>query len=57
MVCLVAGTGGDTRPSAPGSIVFVPAGVQHRFHGIEEELRALVVFGPGVGSPGASITR
>lgn len=29
-----------------GSVVFVPAGVPHRFHHITEELRVLVVFSP-----------
>jgi quercetin dioxygenase-like cupin family protein len=29
-----------------GSVVFVPAGVVHRFHSITDELSLLVVFGP-----------
>jgi mannose-6-phosphate isomerase-like protein (cupin superfamily) len=38
--------GDEERPVEPGSIVFVGADVEHRFHDIEEELVALVVFGP-----------
>jgi mannose-6-phosphate isomerase-like protein (cupin superfamily) len=42
--------GDDERPVRPGSLVFVAAGVPHRFHDIEERLRLLVVFGPAEGS-------
>jgi mannose-6-phosphate isomerase-like protein (cupin superfamily) len=38
--------GSEDRPVGPGSVVFVPAGVEHRFHTIEEELRLVVAFGP-----------
>jgi mannose-6-phosphate isomerase-like protein (cupin superfamily) len=38
--------GGEDRPVQPGSVVFVGADVEHRFHAIEEELVVLVVFGP-----------
>lgn len=38
--------GDEDRPVAAGSIVFVGADVEHRFHDIEEELVVLVVFGP-----------
>ena len=34
----------------PGSIVFVPALVPHRFHSIESELSALVFFAPAEGT-------
>lgn len=34
----------------PGSILFVGAGVEHRFHAIEEDLTTLVFFAPAVGS-------
>lgn len=30
----------------PGSIVYVPAGVPHHFHSIEEDLAVLVFFAP-----------
>jgi mannose-6-phosphate isomerase-like protein (cupin superfamily) len=38
--------GEEDRPVTAGSIVFVGADVEHRFHDIEEELVVLVVFGP-----------
>jgi mannose-6-phosphate isomerase-like protein (cupin superfamily) len=36
----------EDRPVTAGSVVFVGADVEHRFHDIEEELVILVVFGP-----------
>ena len=36
----------DDRRVQSGSCVFVPAGVEHRFHSIEEDLTLLVVFAP-----------
>ncbi|GAA2823447.1 cupin domain-containing protein [Kitasatospora paracochleata] len=38
--------GGETTTVGRGSVVYVPAGVPHRFHRITEELRVLVVFSP-----------
>jgi mannose-6-phosphate isomerase-like protein (cupin superfamily) len=38
--------GGEDRPVGPGSVVYVAAGVEHRFHSIEEELRVLVFWAP-----------
>ncbi|MFH0243315.1 cupin domain-containing protein [Streptomyces sp. HK10] len=38
--------GDETAPVARGSVVYVPAGVPHRFHHITEDLRVLVVFSP-----------
>jgi mannose-6-phosphate isomerase-like protein (cupin superfamily) len=38
--------GGSERPVQAGSIVFVPAGVEHHFHGIIEDLEILVFFAP-----------
>lgn len=38
--------GAETTQVARGSVVYVPAGVQHRFHHISEDLRVLVVFSP-----------
>lgn len=35
---------------APGSIVFVPARAEHRFHTIREDLELLVFFAPAEGS-------
>jgi mannose-6-phosphate isomerase-like protein (cupin superfamily) len=41
--------GEETSMVARGSVVFVPAGVSHRFHHISEDLRVLVVFSPPEG--------
>ena len=38
--------GTEERPVAPGSAIFVPAGVAHHFHSIAAELQVLVVFAP-----------
>ena len=38
--------GGRDRAVSPGSVLFVGAGVEHRFHSIEEDLEILVVFAP-----------
>jgi mannose-6-phosphate isomerase-like protein (cupin superfamily) len=38
--------GGENREVSTGSLIYVPATVEHRFHSIEEELRLLVVFAP-----------
>jgi mannose-6-phosphate isomerase-like protein (cupin superfamily) len=37
---------GHDRPVGPGSILFVEAGVEHRFHTITDDLAILVVFAP-----------
>src|SRR5947209_5941405 len=36
----------DNREVGPGSLVFVAANVEHRFHDITEELSVLVFFAP-----------
>ena len=38
--------GSEELPVAPGSAIFVPAGVAHQFHSIAAELQVLVVFAP-----------
>ena len=38
--------GRETATVGRGSVVFVPAGTEHRFHHVTEELRVLVVFSP-----------
>jgi mannose-6-phosphate isomerase-like protein (cupin superfamily) len=38
--------GDEDRAVAAGSVVFVAAGVAHRFHSITEDLAILVVFAP-----------
>lgn len=35
---------GEDRPVGPGSVAFVAAGADHRFHSIAEDLSVLVVF-------------
>ena len=42
--------GDETRDVGPGSLVFVPASVPHRFQRITEQLQILVVFGPAEGA-------
>jgi mannose-6-phosphate isomerase-like protein (cupin superfamily) len=37
---------GEERPVQAGSLVFVAAGVDHRFHDITEDLRVLVFWAP-----------
>ena len=44
--------GEDNQSIGPGSIVFVPAGTEHHFHAIREELQVLVVFAPAETSVG-----
>ena len=38
--------GGEVRSVRAGSVIFVGAGVEHRFHDIDERLVLLVMFGP-----------
>lgn len=40
----------ENREVKPGSIIFVAAGVEHRFHSITEDLKILVFFAPAEGS-------
>ena len=42
--------GDEVRDIRVGSIIFVAAGVPHRFHDITAELMLFVVFGPAEGS-------
>lgn len=37
---------GEERPVGPGSIVYVAAGVEHRFHDIAADLEVLVFWAP-----------
>ncbi len=52
---VVGGTGqvridGEDSEVGPGSVIFVGAGVEHRFHSISEDLKLLVMFAPPRGS-------
>ncbi len=42
--------GGEEKAVTVGSILYVPAGVPHRFHSIVEDLSVLVFFAPAEGS-------
>jgi mannose-6-phosphate isomerase-like protein (cupin superfamily) len=43
--------GNEDHTVGPGSVVFVPAAVAHRFHQIAEELVSLVFFAPAETEP------
>jgi mannose-6-phosphate isomerase-like protein (cupin superfamily) len=50
-------TPGGRAEVGPGSVIFVPAGEDHRFVDVTEDLALLVVFGPAYGSrPAGSAT-
>ena|SRR5215207_5327195 len=38
--------GGEARAIESGSVIFVGAGIDHKFHDIEERLVLMVMFGP-----------
>jgi mannose-6-phosphate isomerase-like protein (cupin superfamily) len=38
--------GSEDQAASEGSVIFVAAGVEHRFHDIEEDLLLLVFFAP-----------
>jgi len=38
--------GNEDHAVAPGAVIFIAAGVEHRFYDIEEELSVLVFFAP-----------
>jgi mannose-6-phosphate isomerase-like protein (cupin superfamily) len=40
----------STADVGPGSVIFVPAGEEHRFDDVTEDLALLVIFGPAYGS-------
>lgn len=46
--------GDDVRSITTGSVIFVAAGVEHRFFEIEERLVLLVMFGPAEYSRGST---
>ncbi len=47
--------GGEDRAVEAGTVVFVEAGVEHRFYAIEEDLTVLVFFAPAEGTEGGTI--
>jgi mannose-6-phosphate isomerase-like protein (cupin superfamily) len=38
--------GGEERSVRPGSIVYVAAGAEHKFHSVEEDLQVVVFWSP-----------
>ena len=44
---------GEHRVVGPGTVIYVAAGVEHRFHAIEEDLKVLVFWSPPRGSGAA----
>ena len=42
--------GASDAEVGPGSVLFVPAQVEHRFHSIRSPLDVLVIFGPAEGA-------
>jgi mannose-6-phosphate isomerase-like protein (cupin superfamily) len=38
--------GAEDSPVGPGTVIYVPREIEHRFHSIEEELQVLVFFAP-----------
>ncbi len=53
----VARVGGEERPVGPGTVLFVGANVEHRFHSISEALVLLVFFALAEGSAAAEKNR
>jgi mannose-6-phosphate isomerase-like protein (cupin superfamily) len=43
-------TPGAAAEVGPGSVIFIPAGEEHRFEDVTEDLALLVVFGPAYGA-------
>jgi mannose-6-phosphate isomerase-like protein (cupin superfamily) len=42
--------GDEDRAVGPGSLIFVPARAEHRFHSISEDLTIVVFFAPAEGA-------
>jgi mannose-6-phosphate isomerase-like protein (cupin superfamily) len=49
-------TSAGSAEVGPGSVIFVPAGEEHRFAEVSEDLALLVVFGPAYGSRSATVS-
>jgi mannose-6-phosphate isomerase-like protein (cupin superfamily) len=45
---------GTEHTVTSGSVVFVPAGIDHHFRSVTEELKVLVVFAPAEGTTGGA---
>ena len=53
----ILSAGGEDSPVASGSVVYVKAQVEPRFHSIDEKLKILVVFAPAFRSAAAESGR
>jgi mannose-6-phosphate isomerase-like protein (cupin superfamily) len=42
--------GAEDHAVGPGTLIYVPAGVEHRFHSLSEDLTVLVLFAPAESS-------
>jgi len=49
--------GAQDRSVQPGTIIYVPANIEHRFHDIEETLTTLVFFAPAERMPEYRVKR
>ncbi len=49
--------GAEDRPMQAGTIVYVKAGIEHRFHTIEEDLTIMVFFAPAEYSQAGNVSR
>jgi mannose-6-phosphate isomerase-like protein (cupin superfamily) len=45
--------GTENHPVGPGTLIFVEAALEHRFHAITEDLTVLVLFAPAESPPSA----
>lgn len=45
--------GGERVEAGPGTVLYVPAGEEHAFEQVREDLVALVLFAPAEGTAGA----
>jgi mannose-6-phosphate isomerase-like protein (cupin superfamily) len=52
MLAVMVVVRGRGAPVRPDSVVYVSAGVEHRFHSVEEDLHVLVFWAPPYGSRG-----
>jgi mannose-6-phosphate isomerase-like protein (cupin superfamily) len=44
--------GGTDYSVQEGSVVYVPAGMEHHFHSVKADLKVLVIFAPAEGTQG-----
>jgi len=49
--------GDEDVQAVPGSVLYVPAAIPHRFHSVVEDLRLLVFFAPAEGTAESLVLR